>query len=117
MKRYFIQIWKTILPFIFIFVLIHLLKDITQDILKVSSPLDVFGNIKEDTSFLPKFWQSVFYYGLGGLSFITEAFLLVAIPIVIFKKGSPKLEKWIFAGVLYLVIFIATCVLLDPRFL
>jgi len=85
--------------------------------IKKSLFIELFGDIKEDTSFLPKFWQQFFYYGLGSLSFIIEAFLIVALPMIIFGKGPPKLEKWIFAGVLYLVIFITACILLDPRYL
>ena len=55
MENIFYKIWKVLLPFIYLFVLIHFTKDITQDILKISSPLDIFGDAQEDISFLPKF--------------------------------------------------------------
>ena len=46
------NIWRLLLPFLYIFILVHFLKDITQDILKISTPLDLFGDVKEDISFL-----------------------------------------------------------------
>lgn len=110
------KIWRMLLPIIFIFVLIHFIKDITQDILRIKSPLDLFGDIKEDLSFLPKSLQLFFYYGLGGLSFIIEVFLLIYIPKAIKTKQADCTEKFVIAGILYLLIFFTICILLDPRF-
>jgi len=107
---------RPILVFIWIFIFIHFLKDITQDILGITSPLDMFGDVKEDISFLPYYLQLFFYYGLGGFSFVVEAFLLIAIPKIIWGKQASKLRKLVFAGILYLFIFLITCTLLDPRF-
>lgn len=116
MKKLAFRTWRVILPFLYIFLLIHFLKDITQDILKISTPLDLFGDVKEDISFLPKSLQLVFYYGLGGLSFVVEAFLLITIPKIIKRKQTTVLEKWVIGGVLFLVVFLAICFMLDPRF-
>lgn len=110
------NILRPVLFFIWIFIFIHFLKDITQDILRITSPLDIFGDAKEDISFLPYYLQLFFYYGLGGLSFIIEAFLLIAMPKIIWGKQATKLRKWVFAGIFYLLIFLTTCTLLDPRF-
>src|SRR3989344_5503790 len=87
------NIWRLLLPFLYIFILVHFLKDITQDILKISTPLDLFGDVKEDISFLSKPLQIIFYYGLGGLSFVIEAFLLIAIPKIIRRRQVSFLEK------------------------
>lgn len=114
-KNFLYKIWKALLPFIYVYVLIHFAKDITQDILRISSPLDIFGDAKEDISFLPKFLQLVFYYGLGGFSFFTGGFLLIAIPKIIRLNKITKLEKWTIAGVLYLFIFLGVCIILDPN--
>ena len=114
-KSILYKIWKLLLPFIYVFVLIHFAKDITQDILRIASPLDIFGDTKEDISFLPKSLQLFFYYGLGGFSFIIEAFLLVAIPKVMKTNKVTKLGKWVMAGVLYLLIFLGVCIILDPN--
>jgi len=112
-----LKLWRRfLLPLIFVFVLIHFAKDLTQDILRIASPLDIFGDAKEDISFLPKSLQLVFWYGLGGFSFIIEAFLLIAIPKVMKTKDIGNIEKWVIAGVLYLLIFLTTCTLLDPRY-
>ena len=116
MRRNGLKIWKTLLPFIFIFVLVHFLKDLAQDILKISTPLDLFGDAKEDLSFLPKSLQNVYLYGLGGFSIIAEVFLLIAIPKAWKKKEFAKLDKWILASVIFLAIFFITATLLDPRY-
>ena len=108
---------KIILGIIYIFILLHFFKDITQDTLGISTPLDIFGNVKEDISFLPYSIQLVFGYSFGGLPFIVEAFLLIAITKLFLKKQNENLRKWIFAGILYLLIFFLICILLDPRFI
>jgi hypothetical protein len=86
MKTTSFKIWRKSLPFLFIFILIHFLKDITQDILRISTPLDIFGDVKESISFLSKPVQLIFYYGLGGFSFVVEVFLLIAIPKIVRRK-------------------------------
>lgn len=117
LKAKLFRFWrKKLLPLIFIFVVIHFFKDITQDILKVASPLDFFGDVKEDISFLPRNFQLFFWYGLGGFSIIVEAFLLIAIPKVLKREKFITLEKRVVAGVLYLVIFLTVCIFLDPRY-
>lgn len=116
MKKLIFRIWRVILPFLYIFILVHFLKDITQDILKISTPLDLFGDVKEDISFLPKSLQLIFYYGLGGFSFVVEAFLLIAILTIIRRDRVTLLEKLVIGGVLYLLVFLIVCTLLDPRY-
>ena len=88
MKNKLFRIWRFLLPFLFIFFLIHFLKDITQDILRINTPLNIFGDIKENLSFLPSSLQNVYLYGLGGLSFIAEAFILYAIPTILKRKDG-----------------------------
>lgn len=110
------KIWKIFLSFIFIFILIHFLKDLTQDILKISTPLDWLGDAKEDLSFLPKPVQTVYLYGLGGFSILAEVFLLIVIPKVWRRKEFSKLNQWILVMVIFLITFFITATLLDPRF-
>ncbi|MFH1841104.1 MAG: hypothetical protein ABH807_03045, partial [Candidatus Shapirobacteria bacterium] len=57
------KLWRKILPLILLFVSIHFLKDITQDVLRIPTFLDVFGDVKEDLSFLPDYLR-MFYYSL-----------------------------------------------------
>jgi len=115
-KKKLFKIWRFILPFLFIFFLIHFLKDITQDILKITTPLDIFGDAKEDLSFLSPTLQNIFLYGLGGLSFLAEIFLLISIPVVLKRKKFSKLEKVVFITIVLLVLFFIICTLLDPRY-
>lgn len=115
MKARLFRLWRFLLPFFFIFFLIHFLKDITQDILVIRTPLDILGDVKEDLSFLPPISQKIYLYGLRGLSFITEAFILYTIPVVWKKKEAriSMLEKWLIAAVLYLFLFFAIAISLS----
>lgn len=110
------KIWRFILPFLFLFVLLHFLKDITQDILGTPTPLDLLGDVKEDVSFLPNNLKNVYFYGFGVLSFLAEGFLLVSIPLIWKRNAISKLEKYSIAATVYLFIFFATAILLDPRY-
>jgi len=116
MRRKKLKIWKTFLPFIFVFILVHFLKDLTQDILRISTPLDLLGDAKEDLSFLPNSLQDIYLYGLGGLSVVAEIFLLVAIPKVWKEKEFTKLDKGILIAAVFLITFFMTATLLDPRY-
>lgn len=96
-------------------VAIHFLKDITQDILKISTILDLLGNANEDISSFPKVIQLVFV-GIGYASFLVEIFLLVAIPLMLKSKKYIKLEKVIWATTIMLAIYFVTVIILDPRY-
>jgi hypothetical protein len=109
------RVWRGLLPFLYVFVLVHFLKDITQDILKLPTPLDLLGDAKEDLSLFPDFIQNIFIL-LGVGSFMAEAFLLISIPVVMKKKEITSLEKVILALVIALLLFFLTVTLLDPRF-
>ena len=110
------KVWRFVLPFLLLFVLIHFLKDITQDILKIQTPLDIFGDVKEDLSSLSPTDQNLYLYGLGGLSFIAEAFLLISIPILFRRKQISRLEKYVFVVSFFLLIFFLVATFLDPRY-
>jgi hypothetical protein len=106
---------KILLVLVWVAATIHFLKDITQDFLKVSSPLDTFGNITENLTWLPRWGQDIYLYGLGGLSVIAEVILMYTIPFVIFDKGTQIKYKLIKCCFIYLFIFFAIAILLDPR--
>jgi len=109
------KILKIPLAFILIFVVIHFLKDITQDILKVPTILDIFGNANEDLSRLLKAIQVIFTV-FGYLSFFIEIFLIMAIPLVLGKNRHLKLEKAVWMITVLLVLFFVIATLLDPRY-
>lgn len=59
-KVILLLIWRKILPVIFILVLVHFLKDITQDILHIATQLDRLGDVKEDLSGFPPVIQTLY---------------------------------------------------------
>lgn len=115
MARLF-KLWRLFLPFLFLFVLIHLLKDITQDILGVKTPLDILGDVKEDLSWLPKNIRNLYLYGLGGLSFLAEGFLLVSIPLIWKRQDFSKLENYVVIATSFLFLFFMMAIMLDPNY-
>lgn len=117
-RKIIFKTWRFLLLPLFIFFLVHFIKDITQDILVIKTPLDIFGDAKEDLSFLPSTLQKIYLYGLGGLSFVAETFILYAIPTILRRRESniSRLEKWLMISIAFLFIFFATAILLDPRF-
>ncbi|MFH0749441.1 MAG: hypothetical protein V1917_00825 [Candidatus Gottesmanbacteria bacterium] len=114
MKILIYKLWRKLLPILYIFVLIHFLKDITQDILKIPTFLDLLGDVREDISSFPLVIQNIFTL-LGYGSFVAEIFLLVSIPITLKKKEMSVLEKVVVAVVLFLLFFFMAAILLDPR--
>ncbi|KKS90555.1 MAG: hypothetical protein UW69_C0008G0031 [Microgenomates group bacterium GW2011_GWA2_44_7] len=109
------MIWYFSLPIIFLIVIVHFLKDITQDILKIHTFLDLLGNVNEDLSVFPPFIRQIIV-ALGFISIGIEAFLIAAIPKVIKNKESSKLEKYVIASLLFLVIYFLSVILMDPRY-
>ena len=114
MKNLLYRIWRVFLPLIFIVILAHFIKDITQDILKIPTPLDLLGDIHEDLSAFPVYVQSIFV-GLGISSFFVEAFLLVSIPLIMKRDVSKSLEKAVWFMLAILLLYFLTVTLLDPR--
>lgn len=109
------KFWKKILPILYIVILIHLLKDITQDILKIHTFLDLMGDAKEDISSFPLVVQNIFSL-LGYGSFVVEIALLISIPIIFKRKQLTTLEIIVIMMILFLIGFFVTAILLDPRF-
>lgn len=107
------ELWRVILPFLFVFFLIHFLKDITQDILKVSTPLDVFGDVKEDLTNFPEFVQKLFAF-LGVGSFLGEFFILISIPTILKRKEFSRLESYVVLVTISIIIYFLIVTILDP---
>lgn len=114
-KKKVYRIWRFFLPFIFVLSLIHLLKDITQDILKIPTWLDVLGDVKEDISSFPLLFQKLFFI-LGICSVAGEVFLLTAIPLALKSKKISRVDYAIGIVVVSLLVFFALATLLDPRY-
>ncbi|MEK7597953.1 MAG: DUF192 domain-containing protein [Patescibacteria group bacterium] len=95
-----------ILIIVFISFFVHLLKDITQDILKIKTPLDYIGDLKEILSSF-SLATKIIYYIFGILSVFGELFLVITIPIFLFKKKT-NLLKPIYLTIFLLVIYFIT---------
>jgi hypothetical protein len=109
------KMWRKTLWCFFIVILIHFFKDLTQDILKIATPLDYFGNINEDLSLFSAGVQKTFMlFGFG--SFAVELFLILFIPLTISTKKPTYYDLLIVIALLFLGIYFITALLLDPRF-
>lgn len=109
------RVRKLVLTAIWFSAFLHLSKDITQDILKVATPLDLLGNINEDLSSFPDYMQRGF--GLLGIaSFLVEAYLLVVIPLVFRRLKVSLLEKSVYISTMLMSLYFLAVFLLDPRF-
>lgn len=115
MKKYLHKIWLFFLPVVFLIVFVHFLKDITQDILKIPTFLDLLGNVNEDLSLFPPPIRQIITT-LGLVSFVIEAFLIVTIPKVIKNKENSKLEKYVIGTLLFLIIYFISVTLMDPHY-
>lgn len=107
---------KKFLAVLWLIVLIHFLKDITQDVLQVSTTLDMFGDIKENLEWLPAWAQNIYLYVFGVLSILAELTLLITIPVSLLKKETKLTNRFISYNFWYLMLFFFVAVLLDPRF-
>lgn len=77
MKNKF-TLWKIILVPIFILLLLHFLKDITQDVLGIPTILDLMGNIQEDISGFSQ-WLVWLYHWAWVNAFFIQPILLYLI--------------------------------------
>lgn len=108
------RLWKIFLIPIFTFVIIHFLKDITQDLLGVPTILDIFGNANEDLSNFHPYGIWVYHWFMVN-TFFLEIFLLVYIQKTWRRKTFSKTDIIIFSSIIYLIIAFTLATLLDPR--
>ena len=101
--------------FLLAFFLIHFSKDITQDLLHIPSPLDIFGDVQEDLSSLPRSIGNLITLANIG-SFVGEAFLLFSIPIVLKRKRFSRLEFIVIVITVLMLAYFLLVLSLDPRF-
>ncbi len=106
---------RTIFQLVFILVCVHFLKDLTQDILKIPTILDLLGNVNEEISGFPLILQATFI-GLSYASYIAEIFLIGAIPLVLRNREYAVLEKVVWITTFLLIVYFVTVISLDPRF-
>lgn len=113
---YIYSIKNKLLLVLWLIVLIHFLKDITQDLLQITTVLDIFGDAKENLAWLPVWAQGIYLYIFGGLSVLAEITLLVTIPISLLRGETNVTYRLIKYCYWYLAIFFLVAILLDTRF-
>ena len=113
-SKYF-RLWQTFLVPIYVFVVFHFLKDITQDLLGIATPLDFFGDVTEDISRFSVI-LTWFYHWFMVNTFFLEFFLLLYVPSAWRRKSFSRLDLYLAGAIVYLFIAFTTAILLDPRF-
>jgi len=113
-SKYF-RLWKVFLIPVFAFVVIHFLKDIIQDLLGISTILDVFGDAREDLSRFsePFIW---FYHWFMVNTIFLEIFLLIYVPKTWRRKSFTREDIAVLSAIVYLIIAFTSSILLDPRY-
>jgi len=114
-KEKIFKLWRLMLIPIYILVVFHFLKDITQDILQIPTILDFLGDVNEDLSRLPETLVWFYHWAMVNTFFI-ELFLLVAIPKCWKTKQSSKLDLAILISLFYLLAMFSLATLLDPKY-
>ena len=109
------KITNFILIIIFAFFFIHFFKDVTQDILKIKTPLDYLGNVNEDLTSFNSLIKNLFNIA-AYLSFIGELFLIIAIPMYLSNNKKNYLLKYIWAILILFSIYFLIVISLDPKF-
>lgn len=114
-KEKILKLWKLILIPVYILIIFHFLKDITQDILQIPTILDFLGDVNEDLSRLPEklVW---FYHWAMVNTFFVELFLLIAIPKCWKCKKPSRLDLVVPISLVYLFVMFSFATLLDPRY-
>ncbi len=90
------KIKKAVAVIILVVVSIHFLKDITQDILGTTTPLDRLGDIQENISQFPMWFEWFWHWAMVN-TVIGELILVILLPRYLFKSIG-KVEKYIIIG-------------------
>jgi hypothetical protein len=112
MENKLLKTWRYFCLFIAIVLFVHFLKDITQDILKISTPLDKLGNIIEDLSKIPT-WVQLLYFSLWIIGTLLQPFF----SILLFRNWNNNhfstYDKVLLIIIIYLSILFSTAYLLS----
>ncbi|MEI7578674.1 MAG: hypothetical protein WCJ58_01385 [bacterium] len=98
---------KYIATFLFIIILIHFLKDITQDILGIATPLDALGDIQENITQFPTWLAWLWYWAMVN-TFFGEFILILLIPKYLFNTIG-RTEKFLIVGLLVYIPIMFLC--------
>jgi len=107
------KLWKLLLVLVGIFLSLHFLQDITQDLLKIQTPLDYMGDIQENVSILP-IWVLPIYYGSWILATIAEPIIVYFIFKTWKHNTFNKNDKIICLLLLYFLAMVVWAFTLAP---
>ncbi|MCA9368727.1 MAG: hypothetical protein H6773_00645 [Pseudomonadales bacterium] len=106
-------LWKMFVSLLSVVLLFHFIKDITQDVLGITTPLDTIGNIVEDTLTLPEWLIYIYHWG-----WINAIFFQLLIPYIHIRnwkrKTFIKQDKYILLMLVWILSMIAWALLLTP---
>lgn len=105
------KIWRKTLPFLFLFVVLHTVKDFFQDFLEWD--VLTFADANENLWVLPKWGR--WMLALANETAVWIGLALVILTPFVFKRRQPILEKLLVVGYLFFLLVLETDVLLDPR--
>lgn len=111
MKNLF-RLWQSLSIPIFILALVHLLKDITQDVLQIATFLDKLGNINENLSNFsePLLW---FYHWAMVNTYFMELFIVLTVLQVWRRKAFTTIDYLNTGFVLYITVMFTIALLLQ----
>lgn len=105
------KIWKKALPFLFLFVVLHTVKDFFQDFLEWD--VLTFADANENLWVLPKAGR--WTLALANETAMWIGFTLVLLTPLVFKRSRPILERLLVVGYAFFLLTLAVDILLDPR--
>ena len=97
-----LKIWKLFLSLVSIILIIHFVKDITQDLFGIRTYLDNFGNIVENTSKLPEWLLYIYHWG-----WINAIIFQLVIPYLHFKNLNRELFRKVDQYILSMIVWIS----------
>lgn len=105
--------YKKILGIVlWLIILVHFLKDITQDILGISTVLDSLGNIEEDITSFPTWLEYLYHWAMVN-TVIGELTLIFLIPKYIFKSIGNTEKLLIYGIIIYIPVMFTVTFLLS----
>ncbi|MFA7300815.1 MAG: hypothetical protein WC069_00695 [Candidatus Shapirobacteria bacterium] len=104
--------WRFLIIPLFVVTILHFIKDITQDILGVSTFLDKIGDINENISNFPV-WLTWLYHWAMVNTFFMEGALLVTLPLDWKNKRFTKFSIINISMVLYIIALFIVAYLLQ----
>lgn len=106
--------WKFFLIPVFVFIVIHFMKDITQDLLGLPTVLDYFGDANEDLSNFHPYTTWVYHWFMVN-TILLEIFLIIAIPKIWLRSIFSRIDIYAFLSIMYLTVAFFLAILLDPK--